>query len=128
MISLQLGTGAEQIAAIGEKFAVVDLGPRFDQDEGAFMDTAAVMTALDVVITSDSAVAHLAGALGVPVWLALPMGANWRWLLGRSDCPWYPSMRLFRQSQFGSWAEPFAAMAEELGTTNVKDVLRRRAN
>jgi len=58
--------------------------------------------------------AHLAGALGVPVWLALTTAADWRWMLGRSDSPRYPTMRLFRQRKLGSWAEPFAAMAEEL--------------
>jgi hypothetical protein len=86
-----------------------------DQHHGPFMDTAAIMHNVDLVVACDSAVAHLAGALGVPVWMPLPMWCDWRWMLGRSDTPWYPTMRLFRQSKFASWAEPFAAMAEVLG-------------
>ena len=66
-------------------------------EHGAFMDTAAIMMNLDLVITSDTSVAHLAGALGVPVWVVLPFVPDWRWLLDRSDSPWYPTMRLFRQ-------------------------------
>ena len=63
-----------------------------------FLDTAAVMTQLDLVVTPDTSVAHLAGGLGVPVWLVLPYAAEWRWLIDRDDSPWYPSMRLFRQT------------------------------
>ena len=78
------------------------------------MDTAALMGALDLVICADTAVAHLAGALGVPVWLALPIAADFRWLRDRSDSPWYPSMRLFRQPQSGDWPAVFQEMAFEL--------------
>ena len=78
------------------------------------MDTAAVMRNLDLVITSDTAVAHLAGALGVPVWVALGRSADWRWLEDREDCPWYPTMRLFRQTRLGDWEGLFAAIAVEL--------------
>jgi hypothetical protein len=66
------------------------------------------------VIAPDTAVAHLAGALGVPVWLALPMACDWRWLADRDDSPWYPTMRLFRQKRWGDWDEVFARMAGEL--------------
>ena len=62
------------------------------------------MTGLDLVVTSDTAAAHLAGALGVPVWAALSAVADWRWLRGRDDTPWYPTMRLFRQTEVGAWA------------------------
>jgi tetratricopeptide (TPR) repeat protein len=86
--------------------AIVDLG-EIDTEHGAFMDTAAIMMNLDLVITSDTSVAHLAGALGVPVWVALPFVPDWRWLLERSDSPWYPSMRLFRQKKRGDWAGIF---------------------
>ena len=65
------------------------------------------MKNLDLVITSDTAIAHLAGALGVPVWLALPFVPDWRWLLDRSDSPWYPTMRLFRQRSPGDWSGVF---------------------
>ena len=78
------------------------------------MDTAAVMRNLDLVITSDTAVAHLAGALGVPVWVALGRSCDWRWLDEREDSPWYPTMRLFRQERLGDWEGVFAAIAVEL--------------
>ena len=83
------------------------------------MDTAAIMMNLDLVITSDTSVAHLAGALGVSVWVALPYVPDWRWLLDRSDSPWYPTMRLFRQKSRGDWAGVFkeieAALRERIG-------------
>ena len=63
------------------------------------------MSCLDLVITVDTSVAHLAGALGRPTWLLLPFTPDWRWLLGRDDSPWYPSLRLFRQSEARDWAE-----------------------
>jgi tetratricopeptide (TPR) repeat protein/post-segregation antitoxin (ccd killing protein) len=113
LINLQKGPGTEQIAAVSGRFAVADLGP-LDESAGAFMDTAAVIKNLDLVITSDTATAHLAGGLGVPVWVALPAVPDWRWLLDRSDSPWYPSMRLFRQSALGRWDDVFTAMAQEL--------------
>jgi ADP-heptose:LPS heptosyltransferase len=75
------------------------------------MDTAAVLRGLDLVVTSDSAIAHLAGALGVPVWVALQFSPEWRWLLARDDSPWYPTMRLFRQTTFGGWPEVFQRIA-----------------
>jgi hypothetical protein len=73
----------------------------FDSD--AIADTAATIANLDLVITVDTMVAHLAGALGAPVWLMLHFAADWRWLLDRSDSPWYPTMRLFRQKRPGDW-------------------------
>jgi tetratricopeptide (TPR) repeat protein len=88
---------------------ILDLGP-IDQAHGAFMDTAAIMMNLDLVITSDTSIAHLAGALGVPVWVALPLSADWRWMVTRSDSPWYPTMRLFRQLTEGEWTAVFADM------------------
>jgi len=72
------------------------------------------MKNLDLVVSSDTAVPHLAGALGVPVWVALPMYPDWRWLLDRQDSPWYPSMRLFRQNTWGDWDEVFERIAEQL--------------
>ena len=78
------------------------------------MDTAAIMRNLDLVITSDTAVAHLAGALGVPEWVALPFVPDWRWLLDRRDSPWYPTMRLFRQRRAGDWVGVFEEMREAL--------------
>jgi ADP-heptose:LPS heptosyltransferase len=109
-ISLQKGVGSQQLAEVRERFPVVDLGSRL-QD---FTDTAAVMKNLDLVITSDTAAAHLAGALGVPVWVALSFAADWRWLLDRSDSPWYPTMRLFRQRERGNWQAVFEAIEKAL--------------
>jgi tetratricopeptide (TPR) repeat protein len=111
LFSLQKCAGAEQLRAVAGRFDVTDLGGRLDEQTGAFMDTAAVMKNLDLVITSDSALAHLAGALGVPVWVALPYASDWRWLLEREDSPWYPTMRLFRQSRWGDWDGVFDRIA-----------------
>src|ERR1700730_12523141 len=80
----------------------------------ALVDTAAVMTCLDLIVTCDTSIAHLAGALAVPVWVALKSDAEWRWMTERADSPWYPTMRLFRQSRRGDWADVFEAMAREL--------------
>jgi Flp pilus assembly protein TadD len=111
LYSLQKGAGSEQLAEHGARLGIVDLGARLDNDGDAFVDTAAVMRHLDMVVTSDTAMAHLAGALGVPVWVALCWSPDWRWMLERSDSPWYPTMRLFRQPRLGAWDAVFAEMA-----------------
>jgi Flp pilus assembly protein TadD len=112
LISLQKHVGLDQIAANRSRVPVIDFGDRLDGASGAFMDTAAIMANVDLVITSDTAAAHLAGALGVPTWAAISFAADWRWFLKRDDSPWYPSMRLFRQSEPGAWAEVFARLSE----------------
>jgi tetratricopeptide (TPR) repeat protein len=115
LISLQKGHGSDQLRDLTQPFSVFDLAYKLDNSSGAFMDTAAVMMSLDLVITADTAIAHLAGALGVPVWNALHMiMTDWRWLLDRQDSPWYPTMRLFRQSRPDDWTGVFARMATEL--------------
>jgi Flp pilus assembly protein TadD len=114
LISLQKGPGTEQLAGVADLFPVTDLGSRLDETAGAFMDTAAVMKNLDLVVTSDTAIPHLAGALGVPVWVPLPLVPDWRWLLEREDSPWYPTMRLFRQTERGNWTEVFERIARAL--------------
>jgi hypothetical protein len=83
-------------------------------DLGDFAQTAALIENLDLVITVDTAVAHLAGAMGKPVWVLLPFVPDWRWLLDREDSPWYPTMRLFRQSAIGDWAGAIRKVAEQL--------------
>ncbi len=113
LISLQKGYGAEQLRDVPGHWDIVDFGARLDAD-GAFLDTAAILAHLDLVVTSDTAVAHLAGALGIEVWMAVSMAADWRWMRGREDSPWYPTLRLFRQEQWGDWAGVFARMADEL--------------
>jgi tetratricopeptide (TPR) repeat protein len=110
LIGLQVGPGNEQLT--GSLFPVTDLGARFDHV--SFADVAAVVRNVDLVITVDTALAHLAGALAKPVWLALAFSPDWRWLLGREDTPWYPTMRLFRQSRPGDWAGVFVRMREVL--------------
>jgi tetratricopeptide (TPR) repeat protein len=114
LFALQKGTGREQVGGVLADFHVTDLGGRLDESSGAFMDTAAVMMGLDLVVTTDTAVAHLAGALGVPVWGALGVGADWRYLAGREDNPWYPTMRLFRQGRLNEWDELFERIAAAL--------------
>jgi tetratricopeptide (TPR) repeat protein len=114
LISLQKGAGVEQLAEVCDLFAVTDLSAELDERSGPFMDTAAVMKSLDLVITSDTASAHLAGALGAAVWVALPLAPDWRWLLDRCDSPWYPTMRLFRQTKLGDWQGVFQEIAKAL--------------
>jgi hypothetical protein len=79
-----------------------------------FAHTAALISRLDLVISVDTAVAHLSGALGKPVWIALPFMPDWRWQLNRSDSPWYPSARLFRQTTRGDWTDLIAALRAEI--------------
>lgn len=114
LVCLQKNHGLEQLEQLGGAFEVVDLRPEYDVEEGAFLNAAAIVRNLDLVITTDTALAHLAGALGVRVWVLLGIGADWRWLAGRSDSPWYPTMRLFRQARLGDWTELLTRVAGEL--------------
>jgi hypothetical protein len=111
LLSLQKGPGTEELGPVADSLHVTDLGSRLDETTGAFMDTAAVMHNLDLVITADTAAGHLAGAMGVPVWIALPFSPDWRWRLTGDDSPWYPTVRLFRQQTAGDWDEVFERMA-----------------
>ncbi len=120
LFSLQKNDVRPQLAESGAALGIVDLGTSIDEGTGAFVETAAVMMNLDLVITTDTAMAHLAGALGVPVWVALALDPNWRWLLDRSDSPFYPSMRLFRQSKFHDWTSVFAQLASELAALSTR--------
>jgi tetratricopeptide (TPR) repeat protein len=125
LISLQKGQGTEQLREIPGPFPILDLGSALDETTGAFVDTAAVMMNLDLVISSDTAIPHLAAALGVPVWLALSLAPDWRWLLHREDSPWYPTMRLFRQTRFGDWQEVFDRIANEISKLATDDLATR---
>ena len=109
LISLQKGRAREKLISHRE---IIDLG----RDLADFADTAAVLQSLDLVITVDTALAHLAGAMGVPVWVALALVPDWRWLLEREDSPWYPSMRLFRQKQRGEWGDVFERIVAAPGS------------
>jgi glycosyltransferase involved in cell wall biosynthesis len=112
LISLQKGVGTEQVQTA--PFDVTVLPGLQDERAEPFLNEAAVLGCLDLFITCDTALAHLAGALGVPVWLGLSCAADWRWLLKREDTPWYPTMRLFRRKSGGDWTELFERMAGEL--------------
>jgi hypothetical protein len=117
LISLQKYDGLEQLEALPPGMAVTTLGEDFDAGPHALLDSAAVMMSLDLVISVDSVIGHLAGALGRPVWLALQAVPHWVWLTGRADSPWYPNARLFRQDRPGDWPELFARMAVALRAT-----------
>ena len=110
LLSLQKGHGREQIAGLDGRFPVVDMGGELDD----LMDAAALMTALDLVIVSNTSLAHLAGGAGRAGLGGAAGRPDWRWMSGRDDSPWYPSMRLFRQRRWGDWDEVFARIAGEL--------------
>jgi tetratricopeptide (TPR) repeat protein len=112
LVSLQKGPGSEQLAEVAGQWPVIDLSARLDEKTGPFMDTAAVMMNLDLIVTADTAVPHLAGALGMPVWLPLSKVPDWRWFLEREDTPWYPNHRLFRQERRGEWRPVFERIAQ----------------
>ena len=113
-VNLHKGDGEIALAHAPFATRVVDFASDMDNGPDAFIDTAAIMHGLDLIITSDTAIAHLAGALGKPTWLLLPFTPDWRWLLDRDTSPWYPSMRLFRQSAPGDWSGVFGRLAAEL--------------
>jgi tetratricopeptide (TPR) repeat protein len=118
-VSLQVGQGADQ-----SRFAPFDLldwtGELTD-----FADTAALVANLDLVIAADTAVVHLAGAMGKPMWVLLGLPTDWRWMLGREDSPWYPTARLFRQSARGDWESVLNRVAEELNSFKAESWNRR---
>ena len=114
LFNFQKGFGIEQLDALNGEFEVIRFGDELDREAGPFMDTAAIMQNLDLVIAPDTSIMHLAGALGVPAWIALSISPDWRWFLNRDDSPWYPSVRLFRQRKLGDWDDVFTRMAEAL--------------
>jgi hypothetical protein len=111
LISFQKGPAAAAVktSTFRDRIEVPDADPNPDAD--FFLDTAALMMNLDLIVTCDTSVPHLAGALARPVFTALPHVANWRWLRDRDDTPWYPTMRLFRQSTPQSWSDVLARIA-----------------
>ena len=114
LIALQKGAGSEQLAALPTGMAVESPGEDFDSGRDAFLDSAGLMQSLDLIVSADTAPAHLAGALGRPVWVALRQTPDWRWGLDREDSPWYPTARLFRQTALGDWDGVFRRMAQAL--------------
>ena len=109
LISLQWGPGREQVGGNGTP-ELLDLWGQLR----TFSDTAAAVSAMDLVIGVDTAVIHLAGALGRPVWSLHAFDCDWRWMVGRTDSPWYPTMRLYRQNKAGEWGEVAEAVARDL--------------
>lgn len=114
IISLQKNCGAEQLSALPATMKVERPGFEFDEGNDAFIDTAAIMANLDLIVTSDTSIAHLAGALARPVWIALKYVPDWRWLTDRSDSPWYPTARLFRQTKLDDWTGVAHEIAQAL--------------
>jgi len=113
LIRLQQGPGCPRIETFAERDSIVPLGETIDQD-GAFLDSAAILANIDLMITSDTALAHLAGALNVPTWLALSKIPDWRWGIQGDTSVWYPSMRLFRRFSPGDWGPVFNSIAISL--------------
>jgi ADP-heptose:LPS heptosyltransferase len=113
LLSLQKGERVTDLTESGCGALVSNLDPAIKD----FTDTAAFVSELDLVIMCDSSVAHLAGALGKPVWALIPYAPDWRWLTGRDDTPWYPSMRLFRQTEPGRWDDVFENLVAALNKT-----------
>jgi len=109
MYGLQKGDVVRQAETLGERII------NFDHELKDFSETAAAIENLDLIISVDTVVAHLAGAMGKPVWILLPYAPDWRWLLEREDSPWYPTMRLFRQPVRGDWGAVFDRIKDELG-------------
>ena len=117
LISLQKPGEADMLASLPKDIPIETLGEDFDSGTQAFLDSAAVMQSLDLVITTDTAIAHLAGALGRSTWIVLKDVPDWRWLKDRSDSPWYPTARLFRQKKPGDWQSAFDEVEQALSET-----------
>jgi len=113
LISLQKGEEIDRISKNPVDFDI-QIIDNFDEGDNAFLDTMAIMECCDLIITSDTSVAHLAGSIGKPVWLALKLIPDWRWFLNEHTSPWYPSMRIFRQKVWGNWTSVFSEMAHAL--------------
>ena len=110
LFGLQKGIAAGQVTEIPAETGLIDLGPELED----FSDTAAVMANMDLIISVDTAAVHLAGAMGLPVWILVCFSLDWRWMLERDDCPWYSTARLFRQPEPGNWDVVFRRVAKEL--------------
>jgi tetratricopeptide (TPR) repeat protein len=114
LVCLQHGHGREQLEDLPEGMQVQVPGEDFDAGPDAFADSAALMQSLDLVLSADTAITHVAAGLGRPAWLALARVPDWRWMLDRDDSPWYPSVRLFRQQRLDDWNEVFERIAAVL--------------
>jgi tetratricopeptide (TPR) repeat protein len=114
LISLQKHFGIDQLSRVPNDVKIETFEDDLDTGPDAFVDTAAIMNNLDLIITPDTSIAHLSGALARPTWVALKYVPDWRWLLDREDSPWYPTLRLFRQPRRDDWASVFTRIEHEL--------------
>jgi ADP-heptose:LPS heptosyltransferase len=126
--AMELGAARHRAGQIAEAVSACGEGMRLDANlleahnnlgnalvrSGAIDESIRVLANLDLIITVDTSVAHLAGAMGKPVWVLLPFVPDWRWMLARTDSPWYPTMRLFRQEQRGDWKGPIGQIVEAI--------------
>ncbi len=110
IFSLQKGPGIKQIKDWSADMELINLGQKFED----FTDTAAAIENMDLIISVDTSVIHLAGAMGKTTWALIPYESDWRWMLNREDSPWYPTIRQFRQKEYGNWEELFARVAKQL--------------
>lgn len=110
LFGLQKGPAAHEAEDLAQEMAMTNLGDELND----FSDTAAVIENLDLVISVDTSVLHLAEAMGRPAWAILPFSSDWRWMLNRPDSPWYPTVRLFRQHSYGNWDDVFQHVLKEL--------------
>ena len=126
LLALQKGPKTGQAGAYYGRAPLINIGAEIED----YDDTMAILENLDLLVTVDTSVAHLAGAMGRPVWIMLPRAPDWRWLLERGDTPWYPTVRLFRQQTVRQWGDLAKVMAAELAVWNWPDkrlpVSRRR--
>lgn len=109
-VSLQMGLDGQELATFQDKYSIYDASQLIDD----FGDPAALVADLDLVISVDTAVAHLAGAMNKPVWLLISAANDWRWMSRREDSPWYPSMKIFRARRLRDWTDAMAAVAQDL--------------
>lgn len=123
IISMQKNHGLEQLDEVPSHIKVELLGEDFDTGKDAFLDTLAVMANLDLVVTTDTSLAHVTGGFAMPTFVALKEHPDWRWMLDREDSPWYPHHRLFRQKHFNVWDDPFIAMTEA-----IRELAQRKQN
>ncbi|MCK5632479.1 tetratricopeptide repeat protein [bacterium] len=114
LYSLQKTTGEDQLKKTNNLFKVHTFDQNFDVTNGRFMDTAAVIKNMDLIITIDTSIAHLAGGLGIPTWIMLPNPADWRWIIGKDTTPWYPKTKLFKQPTPGNWSPVIKQIAQKL--------------
>ena len=111
LYSLQKSNASKHVDEVSFEVRTID---GLDEEHGRFMDTAALIENFDCIVTVDTSVAHLAGAMGKTVFMILPTIADWRWMLERNDSPWYPTMKLFRQTEYGNWKNVMHAIADDL--------------